>query len=384
MVPILQQTPDNLPDLSSASKAGELARSVRPPAGPWLHPLQIGSVRLDNNLALAPLAGTSDRSFRPLCRERGAGLTVTELVSARGICHDPDLHRNFRYLAIDPPRENPVAIQLFGSDPADFSQAIARLLADPLLGQCAMFDINMGCPVPKVVRGGEGAALMRTPDLAYQIVASAVKAAADKPVTVKFRKGWDEKSVNAVEFARICEAAGAAALTVHARTRDQFYSGRADWSVIAAVKSAVTIPVYGNGDVVDAGSARQMLSQTAVDGIMIGRAAQGNPWIFQQISLELADPPQAWTAPGLDERVRVMLIHLDGLIDLLGERTGVHEMRKQLAAYLRGLPRAAQWKNLAMQADTRADVIAVLQALLATRNPADQHHEMTAARPGGY
>lgn len=334
--------------------------TVAPDRTGWLHPLQIGPVTLPNNLALAPMAGTSDLAFRPICRRLGAGLTVTELVSARGICHDPELRRNYRYLAIDPPREHPVAIQLFGADPADFSQAIARILDHPVLQQCALIDINMGCPVPKVVRGGEGSALMRTPELAAEIIAVAVRAAAGKPVTVKFRKGWDSQSVNAVAFAQVCEVAGASALTLHARTRDQFYSGQADWSMIAAVKAAVRIPVFGNGDVMDSASARRMFAETGVDGIMIGRAAQGNPWLFSRLACELADPPQPWYPPAPAERLDVMLEHLDGLILRLGEKTGVHEMRQQLVAYLRATPRAAYWKNRAMQAETRRDVVHVL------------------------
>jgi tRNA-dihydrouridine synthase B len=327
----------------------------------WLHPMTIGSVTLPNNLALAPMAGSTDITYRPICRAMGAGLTVTELVSARGICHDPGLHRNERYLMIDPERENPVAIQLFGSDPADFSQSVSTILAHPILSQCAMIDINMGCPVPKVVRGGEGSALMRTPELAAAIIQATVRAAGSKPVTVKFRKGWDDESVNAVEFARLCAAAGAAALTIHARTRSQFYSGRADWSIIKAVKAAVQVPVFGNGDVVDAVSARRLLAETGVDGIMIGRAALGNPWLFRQLTCELANPPRPYIPPTPEERLAVMLAHLDGLVARLGERTGVHEMRKQLVAYLRGTRQAAHWKNMAMQADNRDDVQVVLE-----------------------
>ncbi len=203
----------------------------------FLHPLQIGNVRLDNNLALAPLAGTSNLAFRPICRRFGAGLTVTELVSARGVCYDPEFRRNWRYLVFDP-TERPIAIQLFGSEPKDFANAIRRILEHPLLGQCSMIDLNMGCPVNKIVKAGEGAALMRTPDRAARIIEASVKAADgfNKPVTVKLRKGWDDSHVNAVSFARLAESAGAAALTVHGRTRSQFYGGRADWSVIGEVK----------------------------------------------------------------------------------------------------------------------------------------------------
>ncbi|MBP1757205.1 MAG: dus [Firmicutes bacterium] len=352
---------------------------------PYLHPLKIGSVQLANNLALAPMAGTTDATFRPICHELGAGLVVTELVSARGICYDTDLRRSWRYLEIVPAAEKPVAIQLFGADPADFAQAILRIHEHPILAQCDLIDLNMGCPVPKVVRGGEGSALMKDPALAGRIIEAAVRAleqvasaGADrsgagsplvKPVTVKFRKGWDGQQVNAVEFARVCENAGAAAIAVHARTRDQFYSGHADWDIIAAVKQAVNIPVYGNGDLSGPESARRMIDQTGVDGLMVGRAALGNPWIFQQLTTELAENPVTelagspahWTPPSVEERAAMMLGHLSGLVNRLGEHTGVAEMRKQLAAYLRGTPQAAHWKNLVMQARTAAEVEQILE-----------------------
>lgn len=356
---------------------------------PYLHPLKIGSVQLANNLALAPMAGTTDATFRPICHELGAGLVVTELVSARGICYDTDLRRSWRYLEIVPAAEKPVAIQLFGADPDDFARAILRIHEHPLLAQCDMIDLNMGCPVPKVVRGGEGSALMKDPPLAGRIIEAAVRAlgqvaaaGADvsgagsssiKPVTVKFRKGWDGQQINAVEFAQVCEAAGAAAITVHARTRDQFYSGKADWEIIAAVKQVVAIPVYGNGDLSSPASARQMVDQTGVDGLMIGRAALGNPWIFQQLTAGLAETSQSgigfgtdqpgsndWIPPTTEERAAMMIRHLRGLIERLGEHTGVAEMRKQLAAYLRGTHQAAHWKNLAMQARTAAEVEQIL------------------------
>jgi tRNA-dihydrouridine synthase B len=338
---------------------------------PLLHPLTIGGLTVANNLALAPLSGTSDRSFRLLCHEYGAGLVVTELVSARGICRDRDLVRNWRYLAIDP-AERPVAIQLFGADPEDFREAITRIGEHPLLGQCDAIDLNMGCPVAKVVRAGAGSALMRTPALAARIIEASVVAAAryGKPVTVKFRKGWDDQSENAPEFARMCEDAGAAALTIHGRTRDQMYGGKADWAVIAAVKAAVAIPVFGNGDVHSPESARAMLLETGVDGVMIGRASQGRPWIFREIAAGLArwdvgdDTPALVLAAAPElapaERAAVILRHLDGLIDLVGEPSAAREMRKQLAYYFRGTPHGAELKTRAMQVGDRAAVEAVL------------------------
>ncbi len=360
---------------------------------PYLHPLKIGSLQLANNLALAPMAGTTDATFRPICHELGAGLVVTELVSARGICYDTDLHRSWRYLEIVPEAEKPVAIQLFGADPADFARAILRIHENRLLSQCDLIDLNMGCPVPKVVRGGEGSALMKDPGLAGRIIEASVRALEQvaaagsdvantssrlvKPVTVKFRKGWDGQTVNAVEFARVCESAGAAAIAVHARTRDQFYSGSADWDIIAAVKQAVMIPVYGNGDINSPEAARRMIDQTGADGLMIGRAALGNPWIFQQLTIELAEhdltgtmetaalaspgiDSAGWTPPAADERAAMIHRHLHGLVDRVGEQTAVAEMRKQLAAYLRGSHQAAHWKNLFMQARTAAEVEQIL------------------------
>lgn len=365
------------------------------PPNRYLHPLKIGSLELANNLALAPMAGTTDATFRPICHELGAGLVVTELVSARGICYDTDLKRSWRYLEIVPEAEKPVAIQLFGADPDDFYRAILRIHQHPVLAQCDLIDINMGCPVPKVVRGGEGSALMKTPDVAARVIESSVRAlqavagaGADisaagssqvKPVTVKFRKGWDAQFVNAVEYARVCESAGAAAMTVHARTRDQYYSGKADWDIITAVKAAVQVPVFGNGDISNPADARRLIDQTGADGLMVGRAALGNPWIFAELLADLsraeapsssttnlapAPAPGSWHPPAPAEQAAMMRRHLRGLCQRLGEQTGVAEMRKQLAAYLRGTRQAAHWKNLAMQARTIAEVEIVLSGWL--------------------
>jgi len=333
-----------------------------------IHPIQIGSVRLDNNLALAPMAGTSEMAYRRICRRFGAGLTVTELVSATGICHDKMFKRNWRYLVIDP-AEAPVAIQLFGGNPDDFQKAIARILEHPLLGQCSMIDLNMGCPVTKVVGRGEGAALMKTPDLAARIIEASVRAAEPfgKPVTVKFRAGWNSEMINAAAFARVCEAAGAAALAIHGRTRAQMYSGTADWQVIGEVKSAVKIPVYGNGDIDSPSAARRLLSDTGVDGLMIGRAAMGNPWLFQWLTNALGDPSGAADAAHLlspSEKVPVILEHLDGLIAAHGEAVAVREMRKHLVHYLRGTRQGSTLKSKAMTASTRAEIAAVLEEWL--------------------
>ncbi|MDD2579931.1 MAG: tRNA dihydrouridine synthase DusB [Eubacteriales bacterium] len=336
------------------------------------HSLRIGPLLLDGPLALAPMAGTTDQVFRAICRENGASLTVTELVSVRGICHDPELRRTWRYIAIDPD-ENPVAIQLFGSETDDFRQALDMILSHPILSRCAAVDLNMGCPVNKVVRAGDGCALMQQPERAEQIVrvCADLTRTAGLPLTVKFRKGWDEQSVNAVDFARRCEAAGAAAVTIHGRTRQQMYSGKADWTIIAAVRDAVSIPVFGNGDVTSGASAEAMLRQTGVDGLMIGRAAQGNPWIFQEIAdwLKAVDRGQrpyegrsfARDHAGPGQRVAMMRRHLSGLIELHGETAAIRQMRGQAAAYMKGIPHGAHFRARAVQTDTEKDFLAVLE-----------------------
>lgn len=323
----------------------------------YIREMQIGQIRLANNLALAPLAGTSDLAFRRICSRLGAGLVITELVSARGIIHDLEMKKNWRYLAIDP-AAGPVGIQLFGTEPADFAKAVRRILDHPVLAGCSLIDVNMGCPVKKVVKTGAGSALMLTPQKAAAIVKELVKVCGRLPVTVKIRSGWDMASINAAEFARYLEDAGASGLAVHARTREQMYGGKADWSILTEVKQAVTIPVWGNGDIIDSFSARQMLEQTGVDGLMVGRAAQGNPWIFRQLTQELACA--SYSVPEAGERLAVIKEHLAGLIESLGERAGVREMRSQLVFYLRGARNAKMLRALVMQAENREQLLAAL------------------------
>lgn len=278
--------------------------------------------------------------FRKICHRMGAGLVCTELVTARGIRYQKKVDKNYRYLEISPD-EFPAAIQLFGADPRDFEEAIPVIFEHPLLSQCAFLDINMGCPVPKVVKTGAGSALMKNLPLAGEIVRACVRTS-PVPVTVKFRKGWNEQSVNAVEFAKMCEANGASLLTVHGRTAGQMYSGKADWSVIAAVKAAVGVPVIGNGDVVSAESACAMFEQTGVDGIMIGRAALGNPWIFAELQEGLCAPPS------LEERIAVMNEHMESAVAQMGEATAMKEMRKHFAWYLKKIPGSAATKAFLM------------------------------------
>lgn len=282
-----------------------------------------------NPLVLAPMAGITDLPFRIICREMGAGIVYSEMVSAEALIRDQP--RTMEMLATDP-REQPVAFQIFGCRPASMAGA-AKLLSDRAID---IIDINMGCPVPKVLRSGAGSALLRDLGLAKEIM-QAVVAAASKPVTVKIRLGWDAKSIIAVELAQIAEAAGIAAVAVHARTKAMGFSGKADWDMIRTVKQAVGIPVVGNGDVRSGGDAKRMLDETGCDGVMIGRGIQGNPWIFREAAAYI----QTGTAPApptLEEREKVMLRHLRDVVGMLGERVGVREMRKHLCWYTKGLP----------------------------------------------
>lgn len=295
--------------------------------------LQIGNVTLPNNLILAPMAGVTDLPFRLLCREQGAGLLCMEMVSAKAILYK---NRNTEELLAIDPGENPVSLQLFGSDPDIMSEIAKRIEERPF----DILDINMGCPVPKIVNNGEGSALMKNPRLAGEII-ERVARSIRKPVTVKIRKGFDEDHVNAVELARIAEASGAAAVAVHGRTREQFYSGRADWGIIRKVKEAVSIPVIGNGDLLTAEDVAAMQEQTGCDGFMIARGAQGNPWIFRQI-LHYFDTGERLEKPSLEEVVRMVLRHARMMLEFKGEYTGIREIRKHAAWYTTGYPDSAR------------------------------------------
>ncbi|MGL5512662.1 MAG: tRNA dihydrouridine synthase DusB, partial [Sporomusa sp.] len=296
--------------------------------------MRIGKIELVNPVILAPMAGVTDLPFRLLAKEMGCGLVYSEMVSDKGLIYE-NTHTK-KLLAIDE-QERPVALQIFGSDPDSMAKA-AHIVA---AAGADIIDINMGCPTLKIVKNGEGSALMRNPSLAYRIVAAVVKSAGSVPVTIKFRKGWDEQSVNAVEFARLAEQAGAAAVSIHGRTREQFYSGQADWSIIRQVKQAVAIPVIGNGDIRTPQDAKRMLRETGCDGIMIGRGAQGNPWIFRQVTHYLSTG-QILPPPTLSERIDMLLRQLAMLVRHKGEYIGIREMRSHAAWYTKGLPSSAE------------------------------------------
>ena len=295
--------------------------------------MQIGNVKLENRLVLAPMAGVTDLPFRLLCREQGAGLVCMEMVSAKALSYH---NKNTERLLEVEEREHPVSLQLFGSDPGIISD-MAREMEDRPFD---ILDLNMGCPVPKVVNNGEGSALLKQPALVEEIVKRTVRAIR-KPVTVKIRKGFDEKHINAVEIARIVESAGAAAIAIHGRTREQYYSGRADWEIIRQVKEAVSIPVIGNGDVDSPRAAKAMLEETGCDGIMIGRAARGNPWIFRQTEtfLETGQIPEG---PSLPEVCHMMLRHARMQLSYKGTYTGIREMRKHISWYTSGYPHSSR------------------------------------------
>ena len=298
--------------------------------------LKIGDVILDNNVILAPMAGVTDLPFRLLCREQGAGLVCMEMVSAKAIFYN---NKNTEELLEIHPEEKPVSLQLFGSDPQIVADMAKRIEERPF----AILDFNMGCPVPKVVNNGEGSALMRDQKLAEKLLTGLVKAV-KKPVTVKIRKGFDEGHCNAVEIAKIAESCGVAAVMVHGRTREQYYSGRADWECIRRVKEAVSIPVVGNGDVDNPQAARDMLEQTGCDGVMIGRAAQGNPWIFREVTGFL-ESGVLIPRPDSGEKRELILRHARLQMEAKGEYTAVREMRKHLAWYTAGMPHSARFRQ---------------------------------------
>lgn len=314
--------------------------------------LKIGNVELANPYILAPMAGVTDLPFRLLCKEQGAGLLCMEMVSAKAIQYN---NKNTRALLEIHLEEEPVSLQLFGSDPDVISEIAKRIEELPF----AILDINMGCPVPKIVRNGEGSALMNQPKLVHEIVSKTVKAI-QKPVTVKIRKGFNDESINAVEIAKIIEDAGAAAVAVHGRTREQYYSGKADWDIIRQVKEAVSIPVIGNGDVVSGESALAMMRQTGCDGVMIGRGAQGNPWIFSEL-VEYEKTGVMPERPSNEELKEMMLRHARLQIQYKGEYLGIREMRKHVSWYTTGLHNSAKLRGEINAVESYEELVELLE-----------------------
>ena len=314
--------------------------------------MKIGKVELENNVFLAPMAGITDMAFRIICKEMGCGLTYTEMVSSKGMFFGSIRTKD---LLIFAPEEKPRAAQIFGNDPeimAKMAEAVEALGAE-------IIDINMGCPAPKIVKNGDGCALMRDPEKAEAIVQK-VSSAVKVQVTVKFRKGWDNESINGIDFARRMEQSGAAALTIHGRTRDQFYSGKADWNIIRDIKEAIRVPVIGNGDIFSPEDAKKMLDETCCDGVMIARGAEGNPWIFKR-TIEYLKSGILLPLPTNSERIAMLIRQLKMVVELKGEDIGVMEMRKQGAWYLKGLPEGAKVKTKLQTLKKMDEVIELLR-----------------------
>lgn len=317
--------------------------------------IKIGGVELKNQLILAPMAGVTDLPYRMLCKEQGCGMVVTEMVSAKAILYG---NKNTRELLQIREEERPAAVQLFGSDPEIMGE-IAGQLSE---GAFDVIDVNMGCPVPKIVNNGEGSALMKEPKKVEAILTAMVKKSR-KPVTVKFRKGFNDASVNAVEIARIAQGCGVAAVAVHGRTREQYYSGKADWEIIRQVKEAVKIPVIGNGDVTGPQAAKAMLEETGCDGVMIARGAKGNPWIFSR-TLHYLETGEVLPGPSVGEIKEMILRHGRLLAQVKGEYTAMREMRKHMAWYTAGLPHSAALRNEINLVETMEEMVGLLNRYL--------------------
>ena len=298
--------------------------------------MKLGNINLENNVFLAPMAGVTDLPFRLLCKEMNCGLLYTEMINAKALCYDDENTK--KMLKIDK-KEHPIAVQIFGSD-ADFMGRAAHILNEY---PNEILDINMGCPAPKVVKNGDGSALMKNPKLAESILKEVVKNS-KKPVTVKIRKGWDDNNINAVEIAKIAQDAGVSAIAVHGRTREQYYSGKADWDIIAKVKENVSIPVIGNGDIFDIQDAINMINKTNCDAIMIGRGSQGNPWIFKRVD-HYMKTGEVLSNPTLEEKINTSIRHLQLAVEEDGEYVAVREMRKHIAWYLKGLKNSAKVRD---------------------------------------
>lgn len=319
--------------------------------------LKIGNITLPSCVVLGPMAGVTDLPFRIICRKLGNPLLVTEMISAKALFYGDKKTELFARVLEE---ESPVSLQLFGSDPEAIGYGV-NFLKD---STAQFFDINMGCPAPKIVKNGDGSALMKNPSLAAKVVESAVKNS-DRPVTVKFRKGWDDKSVNAVEFAKIIENAGASAITVHGRTREEFYSGKADWDIIRKVVEAVNIPVIGNGDIFSPQDAKRMMDETGCSGVMIARGAMGNPWILENVNRYLTTG-ELIEGPTIAQKLDIAKEHFNLLIKYKGSHIAVLEMRKHAAWYLKGIHGSAKIKNDLNQAKMPEEVIELLDSVYQT------------------
>ncbi|MDE6357583.1 MAG: tRNA dihydrouridine synthase DusB [Eubacteriales bacterium] len=318
--------------------------------------VNIGNVEIENNVFLAPMAGVTDVVFRTICKEYECGLTYSEMVSAKGIMYDNDNTR--KLLEIDK-KEGNVAVQLFGSDP-DILGDMAKKL--DTISDIAFFDINMGCPAPKIFKNGDGSALMANPKLIGKIV-KAVSSNTSKPLTIKIRKGINDDCVNAVEIAKIAEENGAKGIAIHGRTREQFYSGEADWDIIRKVKENVSITVIGNGDITSPKKAKELLDYTGCDAIMIGRASQGNPWIFKR-TIHYLKTGEVLPPPTIEEKVKVSLKHLKMLVEAKGEYTGIREMRKHLGWYIKGMPKSAEMRVIINKTENYEEMKELLESFL--------------------
>lgn len=317
--------------------------------------MKIGNIEIENCLALGPMAGVTDLPFRLLCKEMGCNMLYTEMVSAKAILYK---NKNTKELLNIDKNEHPVGVQLFGSDP----DIMAQIAAQVEEGECDFIDINMGCPVPKIVNNGEGSALLKQPKLVEEILTKMVKTV-NKPVTVKIRKGFENGTVYAVEIAKIAESCGVSAIAVHGRTREQYYSGKADWDVIKDVKKAVKIPVIGNGDIFSAEDAKAMKEYTGCDGLMVARGARGNPWIFREIK-EYLENGNVIDKPTINDIREMIIRHAKMLVDYKGEYTGIREMRKHIAWYTAGLPHSAELRRMCNQIETMENLVETVNAKL--------------------
>lgn len=314
--------------------------------------MKIGNLEFENNVFLAPMAGVTDVAYRGLCKRMGCGLTYTEMISSRGLYYESE---NTKKMLEFSEEEKPAAVQIFGNDPYVMAKSCEFFNDNP---DICLVDINMGCPAPKIVKNGDGSALMKDPELAARIVKE-VKKASSKPVTVKFRKGFDRNSINAVEFSRYIEEAGADAVTVHGRTREQMYEGEADWGIIAEVKKVIGIPVIGNGDIVTPNDARKIFETTGCDGIMIGRGAMGNPWIFRQIWQWQKGITVEY--PSSEEKINMCIEHYNRAIKYFGEDKAVRDMRKHIGWYIKGMKNCTEIKNAVNNEKSSSKVFEILK-----------------------